>query len=128
MITTPRIPTTEGPGKFSNSTSKKAEKGLEVSMPGVVDLIGHTAYTVDVRQTVDEEGVSRVTSYEQQVKESGDNLKRLGVSHLIGEGYYYKKSFIGAVMVTGLAFVGKLRKNADICWPYTGKYKGRRSS
>ncbi len=80
---------TEGLGKFWNSSSKKAEKGLEVSMLGVVDLIGHTAYTVDARQTVDEEGVSRVTSYEQQVKESVDNLKRLGVSHLIGDGYYY---------------------------------------
>jgi hypothetical protein len=116
---------TEGLGKFWNSSSKKAEKGLEVSMLGVVDLIGHTAYTVDARQTVDEEGVSRVTSYEQQVKESGANLKRLGVSHVVGDGYYYKKSFIGAVMATGLAFVGKLRKDADLWWPYTGKYRGR---
>ena len=116
---------TEGLGKFWNSSSKKAEKGLEVSMLGVVDLVGYTAYTVDARQTVDEEGVSRVTSYEQQVKENSDKLKRLGVSYLIGDGYYYKQSFIRAVIAADLYFVGKLRKDADLFLPYTGEYKGR---
>jgi hypothetical protein len=51
---------TAGLGKFWNGSASRAESGLEVSVVGVVDLKSNTCYSLEARQTVDEEGVSRM--------------------------------------------------------------------
>jgi hypothetical protein len=116
---------TEGLGNFWNGSVGKAEKGLEISLLGVVGLKSRTFYTVDARQTKDTPGTSRVVGYEKQIKERCSDLLGLDVSHLVGDGFYSKASFIATVLSSKLHYVGKLRRNADLRWPYKGEYVGR---
>lgn len=57
---------TEGLGWFYNGSVGEAQRGLELSMISVVDIPSNTAYALDARQTLDEEGRSRTEHYAEQ--------------------------------------------------------------
>lgn len=49
----------------------------------------------------------------------------MGMSYLAVDAYYFKEKFVSPVTATGLQVVGKLRRDADLLWLYTGTYPGR---
>ena len=58
---------TEGLAWFYNGCVGKAQKGLEASMVCVVDLKLNTAHAVEAKQTIDQDDLSRVDLYANQV-------------------------------------------------------------
>jgi len=116
---------TEGLGHFYNGCAGKAEQGLEASLLSLVDLKSQTAFSLDVRQTLDIKGQSRVSLYADQVTELKHILQRHGVRYLTCDAFYTKKRFILPVNEAGFDVVGKLRSDADLLWLYDGEYSGR---
>lgn len=116
---------TEGLGWFYHSQSNKAEKGLEISLVGVVDLKANTAYALDVKQTLDSKDETRVDIYANQVSELAPKLVSQGISYLAADAYYSKVKFVDTVCSSGLDLIGKLRCDADMQWLYEGSYSGR---
>lgn len=116
---------TEGLGWFYRGQSGRAEKGLEVSLVCVVDLRANTAYSLDARQTLDDDETTRVDSYADQIKRLSCQLKAMGIRHVAADAYYSKVKFIDAVCAEALDLIGKLRVDAHLLWPYSGSYAGK---
>lgn len=60
---------TEELGVFYNGCAGKAERGLEISLLSLINLTSNTAYALDARQTIDENGNTRIDLYTDQVTE-----------------------------------------------------------
>lgn len=73
---------TEGLGIFWRGCTGRAEKGLELSLLSVVDLKSNTAYALDVQQTLDQEGKTRVDLYAEQVIVLAKQIIGLGIKYL----------------------------------------------
>lgn len=114
---------TEGLGMFWNSCVSKAERGLEVSALGMVDVKSHTFYCLDAKQIIDGEDEDRLLSYELQVERCSQSLLQFGVKYLVTDGLYMKKTFTEKVLKQGFHQVCKLRCNADLYWPFEGNQK-----
>ncbi len=104
-----------------------AEKGLEISTLAVVDVRGRTGYAINTQQTIDSDNdeTSRIVQYIQQIRDNQSALQMLRVTHLVADGYYSKSSFIDAVTSCGFQYVGKLRRDANLWWPYNGQQNKR---
>ena len=83
---------TEGLAKFYNGSNQKSEKGLEVSLLSLVDVNTRTAYSLDAKQTIDTQGISRISLYVKQVIKCIKNLKNKGIKYLTVDAYYFKKN------------------------------------
>ena len=116
---------TDGLGMFYNGCAGRSEKGLEISLLSLVNLSSNTAYALDAKQAVDEEGKTRVTLYAEQVVKLADQLIEKGIKYLAADAYYFKNKFVTPVMETGLHVISKLRNDAFLRWAYTGAYSGR---
>lgn len=116
---------TDGLGMFYNGCAGRSEKGLEISLLSLVNLSSNTAYALDAKQTLDEEGKTRVTLYVEQVVKLADQLIEKGIKYLAADAYYFKNKFVTPVMETGLHVISKLRNDAFLRWAYTGAYSGR---
>ncbi|WP_066018738.1 transposase [Endozoicomonas atrinae] len=116
---------TDGLGKFWRGCTSRSERGLELSLLGVVDLKSNTAYALGAKQTIDEDNKSRVELYAEQVVSLAKTLLQQGIQYLAVDAYYFKERFVTAVAETGLHIVGKLRNDADLKWLYEGSYSGR---
>ena len=118
---------TWGLGKFWNGCHARVERGLEISTLGLVDLEEGTAYALETRQTpaalTGEE--TRMDAYLQQFVDMKEQLPKQ-VRHLLVDGGYTKRGFIDGVEDAGFDTVGKLRKDADLWYPYTGPHEKRR--
>jgi hypothetical protein len=114
---------TYGLGMFFNGTKQKSEKGLEISAISIIDLESNTGYTLDVKQTHDNEE-SRTVEYLNQVKSIANLLKAKNIKYLVGDAYYSKASFVNGVCDSGLDFIGKLRSDSNLKWLYDGQYSG----
>ena len=115
---------TDGLGMFWRGCTGRTEKGLELSLLSVVDLKSNTAYALDVQQTLDQEGKTRVDLYAEQVIVLAKQIIGLGIKYLAVDAYYFKQKSVTPIVETGLHIVGKLRCDADLLWPYTGGYSG----
>jgi hypothetical protein len=115
---------TEGLGMFWSGCLGKAKKGLELSLLTVIDIKSNTAYALDAKQTLDQEGKTRVDLYVEQVVPLAKTIIDLGVSYLAVDAYYFKEKFVTPVVSAGLHIVGKLRVDADLLWAYEGQYSG----
>ena len=105
---------TEGLGVFYNGCAGKAERGLEISLLSLINLTSNTAYALDVRQTIDEKGKTRIDLYTDQVKKLAQQLVEKGIKYLAVDAYYFKQKFVIPVMKNGLYVIGKLRNDADL--------------
>lgn len=115
---------TEGLAWFYHSQSNAAEQGLEMSLVCLVDLKSNTAYSLDARQTIDNDLGTRVDSYGHQITELAPKLQEMGVRHLAADAYYSKEKFVTTTCNTGLDMIGKLRCDANLQWMYEGGYSG----
>ncbi len=118
---------TSGLAMFWNGSSSRAEKGLEISTLAVVDVRGRTGYAINTQQTIDSDNdeTPRIVQYIQQIRDNQSALQMLRVTHLVADGYYSKSSFIDAVTSCGFQYVGKLRRDANLWWPYNGQQNKR---
>lgn len=104
---------TEGLGMFYSSASKKAERGLEVSLISIIDLQSHTAYGLNAWQTLDQKGKTRVELYAEQVVSVAPDLLSQGIKHLVSDAFYTKYKFVTPVARAGL-HIGKRHLNCPL--------------
>ncbi|MDG1478449.1 MAG: transposase [Myxococcota bacterium] len=116
---------THGLGFFYDACNRKARRGLEISLVGLIDRTDNLAYTLQVQQVQPKpvEG-SRLDAAAAQY-----NAQRAHISSWtdtwVFDGAYAKKSFVDAVVKTGDTMVSRLRKDAAMRHLYTGAYSGR---
>lgn len=115
---------TEGLNWFYHSQSDKAEKGLEMSLVCLIDMKANTAYSLDAKQTLDNDKGTRIDTYGNQVVQLAPKLRGMGVRYLVADAYYSKINFVRATCGAGLDMVGKLRCDAHLRWLYEGPYAG----
>jgi hypothetical protein len=115
---------TEGLNWFYHSQSDQAEKGLEMSLICLVDMKANTAYSLDAKQTLDNDEGTRIDTYGKQVILLAPKLRGMGIRYLAADAYYSKIKFVRATCGAGLDMVGKLRCDAHLRWLYTGSYSG----
>lgn len=117
---------TYGLAKFQNGSRSEAEKGLEISLLAVVDIVYNTAYTVSAWQTPDTlaSGHTRTDWYLEHFVQDSQCLPP-SVRHLATDGYYAKNKFTNGVCASGYHQISKLRHDADLRYLYTGSRKGR---
>lgn len=116
---------TDGLGMFWRGCTSRTEMGLELSLLCIVELVSNTAFALQAFQTLDEKGKSRVDLYAEQVTGVAKQLISMGVTYLAVDAYYFKDKFVAPVTEAGVQIVGKLRRDADLLWLYTGAYSGR---
>ena len=117
---------TPGRAYFWNGAHGRAEKGLEVSAFSIVDLEQLTGFTLSIQQT-------------QPTPESADRLEddtlidrylehlhavvpylQAEETYLAVDAYFAKKKWLDGVEAVGLHSIGKLRRDADMRFFYTG--------
>ena len=117
---------TPGRAYFWNGAHGRAEKGLEVSAFSIVDLEQHTGFTLSIQQT------QPTTGSDGQVED--DTLIDRYLQHLYSvvpylhpeeaylavDGYFTKKKWIDGVEAVGRYTIGKLRRDANMRFFYTG--------
>jgi hypothetical protein len=141
---------TYGLDRFWNGTASRAEKGLEISLLGWLDMTANQAYSLSVEQTPARENVepqesvkrpskrtgkgkakrqgqaqavtdaSRLEVYLAQVRQVVKTYQLRWLKYLIVDGYYSKVKFIDGVVDLGLHPIGKLRADANMRYLYTG--------
>jgi DDE superfamily endonuclease len=143
---------TWGVDNFYNGSISKSQKGLEISVISVVDVLAHQGYTLSVQQTAKtdrqplpsaqltakkkrkskskskvkaktEPVISeRVKGYLEQLKTARAHLPA-AVRYLTADSFYSKKSVVDGVVALDLHLVSKLRVDADLRYCYTGEQK-----
>lgn len=139
---------TWGVDNFYNGSISKSQKGLEISVISVVDVLAHQGYTLSVKQTATtnrqpipdaqptakkkrkskskaktEPVISeRVQGYVEQLKTARAHLPA-AVKYVTADSFYSKKSIVDEVVALDLHLVSKLRIDADLRYCYTGEQK-----
>ena len=122
---------TDGLGQFYNGCHGKSEQGLEWSVLSLIDLQQNTAYPLNATQTVptppankEKREESRTLQYLAQVETHRQTIAE-DVRYLVADGYYSKKLWIDGIRKLDLHAIGKLRRDADLKYFYTGPQKPR---
>jgi hypothetical protein len=115
---------TDGLAMFWSGCDGKSQKGLEMSLITIVDIDANTAYGLDVKQTIVQEGKTRADLYADHIENSFNELRKHGVTHIAADAYYTKNVFIDRLTNNGFHIVGKLRRDADLKWLYDGIQTG----
>ena len=125
---------TFGLGHFFNGCTNRAERGLEISTPAVVDVTHRCAFTLAVAQTPSGEDATqaepedtRVDFYKQQLRAHRHRLPPSITYHCV-DGYYAKKKYLDEVVSLELHAITKLRSDADCLFLYTGPHPKRRGA
>jgi hypothetical protein len=115
---------TYGLAQFWNGKQGKAEKGLEISTLAVVDVDYNTAYHVSTRQTPAEskDGETRVHDYVRHFQKDCYALPE-DVRYVVTDAYYTKKLITNGILESGFDQIGKLRRDANLRYLYTGEQK-----
>jgi hypothetical protein len=117
---------TYGLDYFYNGSNSRAEKGLELSTLGIIDVDYNTAYPLSTRQTphLDNPKETRVDWYLKQLVEDKAALPA-GVRYGVFDGYYAKTKFINGLLEQDRHLISKLRHDANLRWLYNGPQKSR---
>lgn len=117
---------TPGLGRFWNGTAGRAERGLEVSLVGVVEVEAGRAFALDARQNLpaDNDGTA-VEAALAHLKQTASAWP-VGLTYGVFDGWYAKKTFVDGVLKAGLHMIGKLRKDADLRYLFVGPHENRR--
>ncbi len=129
---------TYGLDYFYNGSAAKAEKGLEISAMAVVDVTNNIGYTLSVQQTPGRQKTQTNDESEKtkQLEETRINyyLEQLAATcpylptslrYVVTDGFYSKFKWVKGVTDLELEAIGKLRRDADLRFPYQGEYSGR---
>ena len=118
---------TFGLDRFWNGCNSRVERGLEVSLVGVVDVKMEVGYALHSQQTfaqTEMAGVSRMDQYLGHLTLVRPQLP-LTVQYLAVDGAYAKERFITGAVRLKLAVISKLRGDANLRYLYTGVQKRR---
>lgn len=118
---------TFGLDRFWNGCSSRVERGLEVSLVGVVDVETGVGYALHAQQTFAQpemEGVTRMDQYLGHLTLVRTQLPAT-VQYLAVDGAYAKERFVTGVARLELAVISKLRWDANLRYLYTGVQQRR---
>lgn len=128
---------THGLDWFYNGKTQRAEKGLELSVIGIVDVEKNTGYALSAQQT--EAGLSGQSQSEKPDATAKGNRIDFYLGHLaacilyfpqwvryiVADGFYSKYKWVTGVVQLGFHAIGKLRSDANLKFLYEGPYPGR---
>jgi hypothetical protein len=116
---------TYGLDRFWNGSHSRAEKGLEISPLGWLDITGNGAYCLSVEQTPPSAETSDPEATRMDVYL--DQLRRVVTAHdlrflryVVTDGAYSKQKFVAGVRALELHQIGKLRADANVRYLYQG--------
>ncbi len=122
---------------FYNGKTQRAERGLELSVVGIVDLEQNTAYTLSAQQTAPGLSQSSATTADTPPAKGNridfylghladcQTYLATGIRYVVADGFYSKYKWVTGVVQLGLHAIGKLRCDADLKFLYDGPYSGR---
>jgi DDE superfamily endonuclease len=115
---------TYGLDRFWNSCHGRAERGLEVSVLGWVDITHNSAYCLSVEQTppsleADPE-TTRIDVYLEQLRRVVTQYPVQPLKYVLTDGAFSKIKFVDGVHDLTLDQIGKLRCDANLRYLYTG--------
>jgi hypothetical protein len=118
---------TFGIDQFWNGCASRVERGLEVSVIGVVDVETEVAYALHGQQTFAQSELGELTRMDQYLAQLDIASTQLPpeVQYLAVDGADAKESFISGATQLGLDVVSKLRCDANLRYLYTGKQNPR---
>jgi hypothetical protein len=118
---------TYGLDRFWNSCHGRAERGLEISVLGWVDITHNSAYCLSVEQTppsraADPE-VTRIDTYLEQLRRVVTQYHLQPVRYVLTDGAFSKVKFLEGVCDLKLHQIGKLRCDAKLRYLYPGPHR-----
>ena len=121
---------TPGLSWFYNGSAARTEKGLELSLLAAIDLHTNTAYALHARQTLPPATSTAASTAASECKDLGHLRESqphwpARVRHLVADGAYTRRPFVDGVCELGLEMVGKLRRDANLRYLFTGVPSGR---
>lgn len=120
--------TTFGLDWFWNGCASQVEKGLELSVVGVVDVDTPQGYALSAQQTFAQENLpecSRMDQYLEHLRHVRPHLPA-DVRYLAVDGEFAKEAFVAGTVRLNLQVISKLRRDANLRWLYTGERTHRR--
>lgn len=113
---------TFGLDSFWNGCASRVEKGLEISVVGVVDVKTEVSYGVSAQQTFAQTSLPEFSRMDQYLYHLDSVRAQLpaSVRYLVVDGAYAKAGFVSGVVSLKLQMVGKLRCDANLRYLYTG--------
>jgi hypothetical protein len=120
---------THGLGHFFCAASRQPERGLELSLLGVVATESRRAFALDAMQTPPAdalpEGHTRMDAYAGQVTACAARLEDadLSIRYWVADGGYARTKIFDAVRQAGGHLITRLRSDADLRYLYTGERK-----
>lgn len=119
---------TAGIDRYWNGCASRVEKGLEVSVIGVVEVDTATAYALSAQQTLTHTElpaqINRMDQYLYHLDQVRPHLPPQ-VRYLAVDGAYAKERFVTGAVQLKLQVISKLRCDAHLRFLYTGVQKPR---
>lgn len=118
---------TFGLDQFWNGCANRVERGLEVSVVGIVDVETEVGYALHAQQTFAQSELAPLTRMDQSLAQLDLVSAQLppGVQYLAVDGAYAKERFVTGAVQFGLAVISKLRCDTNLRHLYTGSQKQR---
>jgi DDE superfamily endonuclease len=118
---------TDGLDRFWNSCHGRAERGLEISVRGWVDITPNRAYGLSVEQTsprraADAEA-TRIATYLEQLSRVVTQYPLQPLQYVLTDGAFSKGKVIDGVCDLKLHQIGTLRCDANLRYLYTGPHR-----
>jgi hypothetical protein len=116
-----------GLDRFWHGCSSPVERGLEVSVVGVVDTQSGVSYALSAQQTyahTDAVDCTRMDQYRYHLECVRGQLPP-SIRYLAVDGAFAKADFVAGAMALELHVVSKLRRDANLRYLYTGAQKPR---
>jgi hypothetical protein len=98
---------------------------LELSLVSVIDLTHNTAYALHAQQSLPAEAEAGSSCKDVEHLRQTQPHWPARVRHLAADGAYTRRPFVDGVCALRLEMVGKLRRDANLRYLYSGKQKRR---
>ena len=113
-------------GRFWSGKDQAVKPGIEIGAIAVVDVQNGTALSLEAVQTPKisktQPGENLVDHYARVILDKLSVIQSLHIRHMAVDAFFSKKRFIEAITFqSSLEIVGKLRNDANLRYPFTGK-------
>lgn len=123
---------TSGIGYYYNGCASRVEKGLEINCIALVNQTLNSAFSLTAYQSKPKEKKPKTGNQENSITHALNAIKaekqvfqRFGVTKIVADGWYTKKSFVDGALEQNLDVVCKFRRDANLKYLYEGEYSGR---
>lgn len=113
-------------GRFWSGKDQAVKPGIEIGSIAVVDVQNGTALSLEAVQTPkiskNETGENLVDHYAKVILDKLPVIQSLHIKHMAVDAFFSKNRFIDAITSQSpLEIVGRLRNDANLRYPFTGK-------